>query len=101
MNDDRDKDRALASQFLRTVETKDVALEDKVEVLRGVCCFLLQQLQKTYMYITRHTNGYDSMMVQELSEIYRQTDEMMTMFFPDYLEPADEGEEEDDDDDAD
>ena len=70
-----------------------MSIEDKVEVLRGTCCFLLKELQKTYLYIQRHRNGHDTFLHKDLAQAIDKSEDVITMFFPDFLEADDDPEE--------
>jgi hypothetical protein len=95
MKEDNDDARREAERFVRSVEDPDTAneipVQEQINMLRGVCCFLLQQLQKTYMYTARHANGHDTLLHQDLGKVFGQVETMLTVYFPDFL--IDDGEE--------
>ena len=100
MNDDRKSDKKEADMFVKSMgigKPEEMAVEDTVEVLRGVCCFLLKELQKTYIHMARHAIDHDSMLHKDLGTAYSRTEEMLTLFFPDYLNYGQENSDDDGD----
>ena len=98
-NEERDRDRKEVERFMENLSKNspdEMALEDTVGMLRGICAFLLKELQKTYMYMERHSIGHDSFLHRDLGQAMDHTEQMLMMFFPDFISLEDEEEKEDD-----
>jgi hypothetical protein len=64
----------------------EMEASDKIEVLRGVSAYLLLQVEKLYMHIIRHSAvGHDTVLYRDMAEAVSEIEEMMNLFFPDFL----------------
>ena len=98
MKNERDNDRRQADLFFKSIEqqvsSEDMSIENKVEVLRGVTCFLIQTIQNLYLHVARHSIAHDSFLNGDLGDVFSKTEEMLNLFFDDFMN-AKEGEGQD------
>jgi hypothetical protein len=100
LKEDQDSDKRAAEIFMQSITVGDpetMTQENKIDVLRGTCAFLLKELQKTYMYIERHSNGHDSFLHKDLAQSMSYAEDLLTMFFPDFLKLEEDEEKENED----
>lgn len=89
MKEEQDSDRNEAETFLDSLSEKkltEMSEMDRINVLHGVCFFLLKELQKIYMHLEKHSIAYDTMLHRDLANIFAQTDGVLATFFSDLIQ---------------
>jgi len=102
MNEERDRDSKEVDKLLKEFVPEDgnlenMPIEDKIEILRGVCAFLLLEVQKLYMFIARNSSTlYDNVLHNSMGNNLIQSDDILNTCFQDYLVPREDDDEPDD-----